>query len=177
MCAYRNTEQQISESSPRQVSPLPSSITFLRATGECTFSSSSPKPGVNIHPKGRKQTLGLLFRTNSCSSQRLFSLAEPRGLFIASQSLSAHRLPSEEEGHLEHLEKNPRLSMFDKPVLAHVGLRVENAPANKATGATGGGWPHAAKAVPWTCQSCCQRQPQLLSNRHETLQHPCAEPD
>lgn len=85
MCAYRNMEQQIFESSPRQVNPLPSSSTFFRATGESTFCSSSPKSGVNIHPKGRKKTLGLLFRTNSCSSQRLCFLAELRGLFIASQ--------------------------------------------------------------------------------------------
>lgn len=92
VCACRKAGEQIlSEFFPLlqagQSFPLLQALSSvrLRATGKPTFSSSSPKPRVNVHPERRKPTPGLLFRTNSCSNRRLFSLVEPTRLFITSQ--------------------------------------------------------------------------------------------
>lgn len=120
--------------------PLQATFTIrLRATGKPTFSSSSPKPRVNINPETRKPALGLLFRTNSCSNRRLFSLVELTGLFIASQCFISMLAALRGRGHLQHLELNPQLCTLNKPGSAHVGLQGENSPVNKATQAVGGG--------------------------------------
>lgn len=88
----RSAEKQENKSclSPfpgRSILPPIASAFFHQAesTGKPTFSISSPKPRVKAHSERRKPTLGLLFRTNSCSNQRIFSLVEPTGLFIASE--------------------------------------------------------------------------------------------
>jgi len=85
-------EKQSSESSP---SPFPGraillalqapSSTRLRATRNLHFPAPPQNQGLNAHPKRRKQTLRLLFRTNSCSNRRLFALVEPTGLFLVPQ--------------------------------------------------------------------------------------------
>lgn len=169
-------------------SPLPSrsilsplqalSSISLRATGKPTFSSSPAKIRGQHTSQGKKANSWAPAQSKLLFKLKAFLPCRVDRFIYSITVFYQHAGCPRRKGVIsKHVEQNPRLSTFDKLAFAHVGLQVENSLAKKATRAAGGGRPHATKFVRWICQSCCQRQPQLLSDRHETPQHPHTEPD